>query len=246
MTDPVPCPECGSRPHPDDRYCPDCGAQLPTGPVAPARTTAEYAGPPVGSAMAAAAANPSTGADGGHSGSIGANANGIPGPEAARPNSGPTGSAANAAAGEATGTTMPAAFGTWNPRADGGAGSPAPAPATSVGTPATPEPASGERPIAPAAAAAAAAAVAAANGTGTTAISRSPSPEAEDPGWFGASSPGSMLGMGLVLIVAGILLVLVGKIDRTGTIGIIGLLIAVGGAFMIPLAALRAVASRIV
>jgi hypothetical protein len=35
-----------------------------------------------------------------------------------------------------------------------------------------------------------------------------------------------MLALGLLLVAAGVLLVLVGKIDRTGTVGIFGLLIA--------------------
>ncbi len=50
---------------------------------------------------------------------------------------------------------------------------------------------------------------------------------------------------GLLLVGVGVLLVLVGKIDRSGTIGIIGSLIGVGGAFLVPLAAVRAVVGRL-
>jgi hypothetical protein len=70
-------------------------------------------------------------------------------------------------------------------------------------------------------------------------------PEQENPGWFASTPAGSMLALGALLVGIGILLLLVGKIDRTGTIGIIGLLIAVGGVFLVPVALLRAVLGRL-
>ena len=71
-----------------------------------------------------------------------------------------------------------------------------------------------------------------------------PPRDRENPSWFASTSAGGMLALGALLVGIGILLVLIGKIDRTGTIGIIGLLIAVGGVFLVPVALLRAVIGR--
>lgn len=283
MTDLVPCPECGARPHSADRYCPDCGAHLPTGETAGQRadpddpvpvTTAvdPAAGVAVaGAGVGAAGEEPGSGAHLGFENGAGPGAGGPS--SATMPEVGPSAKAPDAAS--------PSAIGTWSPRAESGraravgtgghaasAGSvepdaedPAPGtvrvreaggigidatqPNPGVGTADAYGPTGGERPIAPAAAAAAEAAVAAADGSGSAGARRPDRAHDEDPGWFAGSNPGAMLALGLVLVVAGVLLVLVGKIDRTGTIGIIGLLIAVGGAFMIPLAGIRAIADRI-